>query len=110
MPAVDEEVEALIAKRKDHWRKQFRNDPAQAAAYLREKGMPSLGDSLLQGLEQGAAHGFADDVERMTSGGVAKNQIRAQAAHPAAYMLASILGTSLTGLGLRGTGGVVGKA
>ncbi len=115
MPNTAEKIEALIEKRKGRWTRDFREDPARAAELLREHGAPDLAETLIQGAVQGASHGFADDIERATSKPdahgkrEAKNQIRAQAANPAAYMLANILGTAGTGILLRGGGAGVGK-
>src|SRR5690242_3629186 len=110
MPTVDQEIEALVAERKGQWATLFRNDPAKAAELMKSYGVPSVGESMLQGAEQGVAHGFADDIERATSGGVAKNQIRAQAAHPVEYALSTLGGTAAAGGLLRlGTSAAAGK-
>jgi len=107
--ATDKDIEAFIASRKEGWRGKFRKDPAQAATLLRKHGKASLGDSILQGLQQGASHGFADETERAVTGGPAKNHILAQASNPTAYMLSQILGLAATGGLVRGTGGAIGK-
>ena len=110
MAVTDEDIEAFIASRKEGWRSRFRTDPAQAARLLRKHGKTSQVDALFQGLQQGASHGFADEVERATTGGPAKNHILAQASAPWLYLLGQLGGLSATGGLLRGTGGAVGKA
>lgn len=109
MPTTDADLESFIAARKEKWRGQFRKDPAQAADLLRRYGKTGVLESAFQGLQQGASHGLADEVERATTGGPAKNHILAQASNPTAYTIAQILGLGLTGGAVRAAGGRVGK-
>lgn len=111
MPTREEKINALVAKRKGDWVLLFQEDPSRAAELMNQYGVPNMGESLFQGVQQGIAHGFADDFERMTRGdGVASNHIRAEAANPGAYMLGTVLGTGAMGLGVRRGGEVVGEA
>lgn len=109
MPTT-EDIERFIAGRKDKLRQQFKADPGKAGELLRRYGKTDLVNAAFQGLQQGMSHGFADDVERATSGGVAKNQILAQASEPGIYALAQILGLAGTGALIRGGGATIGKA
>jgi hypothetical protein len=110
MADLAQQIGQFLAKRKAVVSQILAQGGEREQALLKQYGAPSTLDAVVAGAQQGFAHGFADDIERMNDpDGVAKAQIRAQAAHPGAYTAATLAGTMLTAGALRGAGGVIGR-
>lgn len=116
---TEEEKLAALEAIKRARTKALKADRATELARSREHFAMPRAKVALQGLEQGASHGFADDIERMladpsrlesmadkvyadTGERVAVNQVMAKASDPTLYALGELGGAGLAGLLTRG--------
>jgi hypothetical protein len=110
MADLAEQIGQFLGRRKAKVAAIVQQGGEREAALLKAYGAPSTLDAIVSGLEQGALHGFADDIERSgREDRTASSQIRAQAAHPGAYTAATVAGTAGAAGLLRGVGSLIGR-
>ena len=111
MPDLNEQLSQFIARRKAIVAETIDKGGEQAEKLLKTYGAPSSLDAGVSGFQQGALHGFADDMERAERGdGVAKKHVMSRAARPIEYEVSALLGAMASVGGLRGAQALVGRA
>lgn len=111
MPDLNEQLSQFLARRQQIVAQTLDKGGQQAEALLKSYGAPSSLDAGISGFQQGAMHGFADDMERAERGdGVAVKHITSKAARPVEYEVAALLGAMASVGGLRGAQALVGRA
>lgn len=102
MTDLNEALSQFLARRQQIVAQTLDKGGQQAEALLSSYGAPSQLDAGISGFQQGALHGFADDMERAERGdGVAKKHITSKAARPVEYEVAALLGAMASVAGLR---------
>jgi hypothetical protein len=111
MPDLNEALSQFLARRQQIVAQTLDKGGEQAETLLKSYGAPSQLDAGISGFQQGALHGFADDMERAERGdGVAAKHITSKAARPVEYEVAALLGAMASVGGLRGAQALVGRA
>jgi hypothetical protein len=102
MPDLNEALSQFLARRQQIVAQTLDKGGEQAETLLKSYGAPSQLDAGISGFQQGALHGFADDMERAERGdGVAVKHITSKAARPVEYEVSALLGAMASVGGLR---------
>lgn len=102
MPDLNEQLSQFLARRQQIVAQTLDKGGEQAETLLKSYGAPSSIDAGVSGFQQGALHGFADDMERAERGdGVAVKHITSKAARPVEYEVAALLGAMASVGGIR---------
>jgi hypothetical protein len=102
MPDLNEQLSQFLARRQQIVAQTLDKGGEQAETLLKSYGAPSQLDAGVSGFQQGALHGFADDMERAERGdGVAVKHITSKAARPVEYEVAALLGAMASVGGIR---------
>jgi hypothetical protein len=111
MPDLNEQLSQFLARRQQIVAQTLDKGGEQAETLLKSYGAPSQLDAGISGFQQGALHGFADDMERAERGdGVAVKHITSKAARPVEYEVSALLGAMASVGGLRVAQALVGRA